>query len=93
LVSGLDHLTAGVAIIAKTLAQVSDAIPAVQGEIANAEKLATHYGYQLDDNGQIIDTLTNPGPNDPSPPGPCPSEGRDQRHGGRCIKDCRRYRQ
>jgi hypothetical protein len=65
--TGLDHRVAGVAAIAKRLAQVGDAIPAVQREIANADDLATRYGYRLGDDGRIADTLTDPGPNDPSP--------------------------
>jgi hypothetical protein len=67
LIAELNHMVAGVAIVAKTLAQAGDAIPAVQTEIANAAELATRYGYRLGDDGQVVDTLTNPGPTDPSP--------------------------
>lgn len=67
LFSALDYLAAGTSIVNKTVAQAADAIPAVQGDIQDAEELAAKYGYQIEDDGSITDTLTNPGPNDPSP--------------------------
>jgi hypothetical protein len=67
LFSALDYLAAGTSIVNKAVAQAADAIPAVQGDISDAEELASRYGYQIEDDGSITDTLTNPGPNDPSP--------------------------
>lgn len=67
LTSRLDHLAAGVAIVNKTIAQAADAIPGVQHAIGEAEELARKYGYQIGDDGQITDVMTNPGPTDPDP--------------------------
>ena len=67
LVTGLDHLAAGVSIVNKTIAQAADSIPAVQRDIANAEALASKYGFHVGEDGSITDVLTHPGPSDPSP--------------------------
>ena len=55
LMSRLDTMVAGVSIVAKTIGQASDAIPAVQHAITNAEELAFKYGFQVGDDGQVID--------------------------------------
>lgn len=67
LMAELDHHTAGVSVIAKAIAQASDAIPAVQREIEEAETLARKYGYAVGADGQLTDVLANPGPHDPAP--------------------------
>jgi hypothetical protein len=67
LFSALDYLGAGTSIVNHTVAQAADAIPAMQRDIADAEELASKYGYQIKDDGAVTDTLVNPGPNDPSP--------------------------
>lgn len=55
LMSRLDTMAAGVSIVAKAIGQASDAIPAVQHAITNAEELALKYGFQVGDDGQVID--------------------------------------
>jgi hypothetical protein len=59
LMSRLDTMVAGVSIVAKTIGQASDAIPAVQHAIINAEELAFKYGFQVGDDGQVIDQFSD----------------------------------
>jgi hypothetical protein len=57
LMSRVDKMAAGSSVVIKALMQASDAIPAVQNAIANAEDLAHRYGYLVGDDGQVIDTF------------------------------------
>jgi hypothetical protein len=70
LMSRMDKLAAGASIISKAIGEASDAIPAVQRAIANAEEFARTYGYQIADNGAIIDTF----PEGKAPPDINPSD-------------------
>lgn len=63
----LEKMTAGASAVGKALAQASDAIPAVQQAIANAEELAQKYGYQVGDTGVVIDTFCGKPPPDLHP--------------------------
>ncbi|WP_051343292.1 alpha/beta hydrolase [Pseudonocardia spinosispora] len=55
LTTWLDQAVGGVAIVGKSLAQASDAIPAVQTAIGNAEELAARYGFLVGEDGMISD--------------------------------------
>jgi hypothetical protein len=55
LMSAMDTMAAGAAIVSKAIGQASDAITGVQHAIANAEELARKYGYQIADNGTVTD--------------------------------------
>lgn len=67
LIFEIDKMTAGASAVGKALAQASDAIPAVQQAIANAEELARKYGYQVTDAGAVIDTFDGKPPPDLHP--------------------------
>src|ERR1700716_4336849 len=62
LMSRVDKMAAGSSIVTKALMQASDAIPAMQRAITNAEDLARKYGYQVGDNGQVVDTFAGAEP-------------------------------
>lgn len=62
LMSRVEKMAAGASIVAKAIGQATDAIPAVQGAITNAEELARKYGYTVDDNGGIADTFAGKEP-------------------------------
>ena len=51
----LDQAAGGVASVSKALTQAADAIPAVQRAIGDAEHLADKYGFQVTDDGQVVD--------------------------------------
>ncbi|MFE0022644.1 alpha/beta hydrolase [Amycolatopsis sp. NPDC059021] len=62
LMSKAEKMAAGVSVVAKAIGQASDAIPAVQHAITNAEELARKYGYTVDDNGGVADTFAGKEP-------------------------------
>jgi hypothetical protein len=57
LMKHVEPLAAVASAVGKALRQASDAIPAVQRAIANAEELARMYGYTVGDGGEVTDTF------------------------------------
>jgi hypothetical protein len=57
LMSRLEKMAAGANIVAKSIGQAADAIPAVLDAITNAEELARKYGYAVGADGTVIDTF------------------------------------
>jgi hypothetical protein len=55
LTTWLDQAAGGVAAVRKALSQASDAIPAVQRSIIDAEELARKYGFRVTDAGNVVD--------------------------------------
>jgi hypothetical protein len=55
LTTWLDQAAGGVAVVGKALSQASDAIPALQHAIVNAQELAARYGFQVTDAGAVVD--------------------------------------